>query len=444
MKNSKFNSLFKEAYNRFTQGAGFLAGDVVKLKSGYENMDSFKRLGENVKARIKDMVTSGNNIRISRLHNYTAPSRYSAEGAGNLPADLADCFEESAPGYWHNLITIPVDCLESVDTNGNLPPVPDDQKDMKDRVTGPEDMGEHKMNKGRDIDPQTKLMKKQTKAEKGDYELATKNTKLAHSNKYDDSKPSKVKHLEKTKELKESVLKESENALDSLYISILNEDVGTMGQVNPTASDSGDQLAGNPPIQSEEEAAANDDEAKIDAFVNSLPANYNKPFFKDCLTGMKPGLSWEEFQDKLWHNLYAHNLKQYNNDARRAKTATDNKMWYMDDGEFPMEVGYNYKDVFGHFPGSNKDMEEGNEFTGDLAHTQKGDKFKISGNTVTNTIGKIAEKVCPICGMDLKGCKCAEKVSMAETTKPKVHMTGGDPKDPASAIKASKFSHHGG
>ena len=88
--------------------------------------------------------------------------------------------------------------------------------------------------------------------------------------------------------------------------------------------------------------------------------------------------------------------------------------------------------------------DEGNEFTGDLAHTQKGDKFKISGNTVTNTTGQIAEKVCPICGMDLKGCKCAEKVSMAETTKPKVHMTGGDPKDPASAIKASKFSHHGG
>jgi hypothetical protein len=496
MKNSKFNSLFKEAYNRFTQGAGFLAGDVVKLKSGYENMDSFKRLGENVKARIKDMVTSGNNIRISRLHNYTAPSRYSAEGAGNLPADLADCFEESAPGYWHNLITIPVDCLESVDTNGNLPPVPDDQKDMKDRVTGPEDMGEHKMNKGRDIDPQTKLMKKQTKAEKGDYELATKNTKLAHSNKYDDSKPSKVKHLEKTKELKESVLKESENALDSLYISILNEDVGTMGQVNPTASDSGDQLAGNPQIQSEEETAANNDEAKIDAFVNSLPADYNKPFFKDCLTGMKPGMSQEEFQDKLWHNLYAHNLKQYNNDPRRAKTATDNKMWYMDDGDFPMEVGYYYKDVFGHFPGSNKDMEEGNKFTGDLAHTQKGDKFEIGGKTVTNTTGQIAEKICPKCGKELCECDTMEEAKMKmkdesglqaylgkkkygatdfkalqkagrehdEKKKEqiknkhkqkamsedisfkssKTYLPGGDVNDPTSAIKASKFSHHGG
>jgi hypothetical protein len=88
--------------------------------------------------------------------------------------------------------------------------------------------------------------------------------------------------------------------------------------------------------------------------------------------------------------------------------------------------------------------DEGNEFTGDLAHSQKGDKFKIGGKTVTNTTGQIAEEVCPVCGMDLKGCKCAEKVYMAETTKPKVHMTGGDPKDPASAIKASKFSHHGG
>ena len=42
MKNSKFNSLFQEAYDRYTNGNGFLVGDVVKLKSGYENNENFK------------------------------------------------------------------------------------------------------------------------------------------------------------------------------------------------------------------------------------------------------------------------------------------------------------------------------------------------------------------------------------------------------------------
>jgi hypothetical protein len=440
MKNSKFNSLYQETYGRFTQGNGFLVGDVVKLKSGYENAEGYKELGENIKQRLADIVKTKNNLRVGRLHSYDASTRYSAEGASAGPARLADCYEETAPGMWRNLVTVPVACLEEVDMGMNLPPVPDNQKDTRDRVTMPEEVNKAKEFKSKATNQETSTMKKQTHVEKGDYELATKNTKLAHSNKHNDALPPKVKGMQKAKNLSESYA-----SMEDLYINILTEDVGAEGQSANGSLDGGDQLAGNPQIQSEEEAAANNDEAKIDAFVNSLPANYNKPFFKDCLTGMKPGLSREEFQDKLWHNLYAHNLKQYNNDARRAKTATDNKMWYMDDGEFPMEVGYNYKDVFGHFPGSNKDMEEGNTFTGKLKKAeQEHDKTMKTpdGKKIPVTGHELAEEVCPICGKDV--CKCAEKVSMAETTKPKVHMTGGDPKDPASAIKASKFSHHGG
>ena len=81
--------------------------------------------------------------------------------------------------------------------------------------------------------------------------------------------------------------------------------------------------------------------------------------------------------------------------------------------------------------------DEGNEFTGDLAHTQKGDKFKIGGKTVTNTTGQIAEEVCPICGKDV--CQCSEEAKVAEGKKP--FLPGGDPK--TTEIKASKHSHHG-
>jgi len=382
MKNSKFHSLFKEAYGRFTQGAGFLAGDVVKLKSGYENMDSFKSLGENVKARITDMVKSGNNIRISKLHNYTAPSRYSAEGAGNLPADLADCFEESAPGYWHNLITIPVDCLESIDTEGNLPPVPEDQKDTKDRVTGPEEVEKHKMNKGRDIDAQTKLMKKQTKAEKGDYELAEKNAKLAHSNKYNDELPPKVKGLTKAKELKESALQLTENALDSLYIKILNEDVGAEGQSANGSLDSGDQLAGNPQMQSEERKGVIINGKEVD--MNTIEIDdidmHDYPDFSDAF------VSKAQFVD--------------------GTPLTDDEL----------EELQNNVDV--------------NSLAHDTLHETKP--------------SSVEEKVCPICGKDVCMCKKEESISQDISFKgPKTYLPGGDVNDPASAIKASKISHHG-
>ena len=219
MKNSKFNPLFESIYDRFREGSGFLAGDVVKLKSGYESMDCYKSLAENVKQRVQDMVKTGNNIRIGRLHN--KHSGYGALGGPIHPACHVDLYEEVAPSFWRNLVTVPVDVLEGVDTGVNLPPVPDGQKDTRDRVTEPKEVSKDKGYKSKETDEQTKIAEKQTHAKKGDYELATKNTVLAHSNKYNDSKPSKVKNLEKAKEVNESY--------ENIYERMLVEDVGVMG-----------------------------------------------------------------------------------------------------------------------------------------------------------------------------------------------------------------------
>ena len=219
MKNSKFNPLFESIYDRFREGSGFLAGDVVKLKSGYESMDCFKSLAENVKQRVQDMVKTGNNIRVGRLHN--KHSGYGALGGPIHPACHADLYEEVAPSFWRNLVTVPVDVLEGVDTGVNLPPVPDGQKDTRDRVTEPKEVSKDKGYKSKETDEQTKIAEKQTHVKKGDYELATKNTVLANSNKYNDNKPSKVKGLEKAKEVNESY--------ENIYQRMLVEDIGAMG-----------------------------------------------------------------------------------------------------------------------------------------------------------------------------------------------------------------------
>jgi hypothetical protein len=160
-----------------------------------------------------------------------------------MPAEHADIYEEVAPSFWRNLVTVPIQCLENIDTGVNLPSVPDSQKDKQRAYQDPIEASKDKPNKDEQTDEQTKSAKKQTHVPNGDYELATKNTGLDHANKYDDSKPSKVKGLEKAKELNES--------FENIYYKMLTEDVGVAGQVNPTAPDAGDQLAGNPQIQSE-------------------------------------------------------------------------------------------------------------------------------------------------------------------------------------------------
>ena len=233
MKNSKFNPLFESIYSRFKDGNGFLAGDVVKFKSDYKNLEHFKKLGENIRQRIDDMIKTGNNIRIGRLHNQD--SAYGAFGGSSFPACHADLYEEVAPSFWRNLVTVPVELIETNNPAIDLPPVPEGQKDKQRAYQKPVETKSDKPNKGPEINEQTKTGKKQTHADKGDYELATKNTKLANSNKYNDAEPPKVKGAKKPKELKESV--------EDVYGKMItenaegpqtwtDEDVGAMGSAS--------------------------------------------------------------------------------------------------------------------------------------------------------------------------------------------------------------------
>ena len=382
MKNSKFNSLFQEAYSRYTKGNGFLVGDVVKLKSGYENLESYKKLGENVKQRIKDIISTGNNIRVGKLHNTDVAARYSADNTDSAQANLADCYEEASPGFWRNLITIPVECLEEINTGANLAPVPEGQRDTKERVAGPEKVGKHKWHKGKAINDQNELGKKQNWVKGGDYKLGEKNTELPHSNKYNDELPPKVKDLKKVKELKESATKLSENALDSLYIKILNEDVGAEGQSANGSLDSGDQLAGNPQMQSEERKGVIINGKEVD--MNTIEIDdidmHDYPDFSDAF------VSKAQFVD--------------------GTPLTDDEL----------EELQNNVDV--------------NSLAHDSLHETKP--------------SSVEEKVCPICGKDVCMCKKEESISQDISFKgPKTYLPGGDVNDPASAIKASKISHHG-
>ena len=416
MKNSKFNSLYQEAYNRYTNGNGFLVGDVVKLKSGYENVESYKSLGENVKQRMKEMLKTGNNIRVGKLHSNSVGSRYSAEGANSAPASMADCYEEYSPGAVRNLITIPVECLEEVDTGANLAPVPEGQKDMEDRVTGPDEFGKHGWHKGKAVNDQNKLGAKQNWVEKGNYELATKNTKLAHSNKYNDILPTKVKGMIKAKNINES-----QTLLENLYLNILNEDVGTMG-----GGDAGAQQDANANMEETENIKEKDD-------------IYG--FEKMALAGAKPGMSQKEVLSLAFTNIEKWAMATRKADASKAEIIAGNLLYYMNDGDGASDVVTYYSHMFPKTAANEED--EGNKFTGDLAHTKKGDKFEIGGKKVTNTTGTIAEEICPICKRDV--CQCNEMEMVGndmEAPCPKCHTNPCTCLEEESMFDESDLKHH--
>jgi hypothetical protein len=217
MKNSKFIPLYETIYDRYKQGSGFLQGDVVKLKKNYKSADSYKALPEMIKQRLEDAENSGYNLRIGRLH--TPNNNAGSLGLNtSMPATHLDLFQEPSPGSYGNLVTIPIDLVEYVDTGVNLPEVSSKNKRPNKDYIKP---GKWKANKD---EPETKeqnhLGYEQNWIKKGDYELATKNKKPSvGGNSYDDEKPSKFKPLKGTKKLtKESV------GLEGIYMQMLTED----------------------------------------------------------------------------------------------------------------------------------------------------------------------------------------------------------------------------
>jgi hypothetical protein len=119
-----FVELYESAMQRYTLG-GFLAGDLVTFKEGALKDPWFKDKGTNTVEKIKNMMNSGLNLRVSAIKNIY-PSVY---GAGNTDYNgdqvNLDITSEIAPGKYMDFITIPSRLVEPKSTYPNLPDVPE-------------------------------------------------------------------------------------------------------------------------------------------------------------------------------------------------------------------------------------------------------------------------------------------------------------------------------
>jgi len=363
MKNSKFIPLYETITARYKEGAGFLEGDIIKLKSNYKSLDAFKELNETVKARIEDAEKTGYNLRVARLH--TPNNQYGSYGYIRLPATHADIYQEKAPGYFSNITTVPLSIIEAIDTGVNLAPI-----SQNNRRDNGENQKPQKWKSNKDT-PETKeqnhLGHDENWVKNGNYELAEKNKKPGvGANDYDDTKPSTgYKPLPKNK-LKPKTLKESEQALDSLYIHILRED-------------------GNEEERVEEDVGMMSSNANMGETENNKEDYDIYAFEKMALAGAKPGMSEDEVLSLAFTNIENWAMATRKVDARKAEIIAGNILYYTNDGDGASEVVTYY----GHmFP-----------------------------KTAT-----IAEEICPICKRDV--CQCNEMEMMGndmEAPCPKCH-----------------------
>lgn len=119
-----FVNLFESHMQRYTLG-GLLAGDVVVFREGALKDQWFKSLGSNTQEKIKNMINSGLNLRVSAVKN-PIPNVMGAGNTDYTGTDVnVDITSEIAPGRYMDFVTVPGRMLEPKCSVPNLPEVPE-------------------------------------------------------------------------------------------------------------------------------------------------------------------------------------------------------------------------------------------------------------------------------------------------------------------------------
>jgi hypothetical protein len=119
--NKKFIKILESTINRYTRG-GFLVGDIVKFKDGYDRMTSFKALNDEIQRRLVMYANSDLPIRITNIKNHY-PSTQPGNDDNMDGLVSCDISQEVMPGKVYEYVTCPADLLQRIDAYPNLTPV---------------------------------------------------------------------------------------------------------------------------------------------------------------------------------------------------------------------------------------------------------------------------------------------------------------------------------
>lgn len=115
----KFNTLLENVWQPYQRG-NFLVGDLVKFKNGWESHDWVKGLIEGKLTRLKEMMESGDNLRVCAI-------KTDRESNNDMGPFWVDIVREAAPGAYRDFLTIPEGLLDKIDLGINRAPISDSQ-----------------------------------------------------------------------------------------------------------------------------------------------------------------------------------------------------------------------------------------------------------------------------------------------------------------------------
>lgn len=127
---SKFDTIYESNFTRF-QGGGFLTGDIIKLKDGWESDEWCKSAPAQVVDQIKKLAGSDLVLRVSSVKPLRPAVNSSIDQALGVDDFYIDITQELAPGRFSGeFVTVPQQLIElSGPTDSvNLADVPDSMK----------------------------------------------------------------------------------------------------------------------------------------------------------------------------------------------------------------------------------------------------------------------------------------------------------------------------
>lgn len=124
---SKFDMIYESNFSRF-QGGGFLTGDIIKLKDGWEQDDWTSSAPAQVVEKLREFAGSDLVLRVSSVKTIRPTVNSSIDQAQGVDGFYIDMCQETAPGFWNgNFITVPQHIVELNSSDGP-PPIPDSMK----------------------------------------------------------------------------------------------------------------------------------------------------------------------------------------------------------------------------------------------------------------------------------------------------------------------------
>ena len=137
---SKFDTIFESNFSRF-QGGGFLTGDIIKLKDGWDSDEWTSKAPAQVVDKLKELNDSDLILRVSSVKAIRPAVNSSIDQSLGVDDFHLDIAQEMAPGRFSgNFITVPQHLVELHGDNTTLAPLPDSLKRVEDIDVKPSEL----------------------------------------------------------------------------------------------------------------------------------------------------------------------------------------------------------------------------------------------------------------------------------------------------------------